>query len=177
MAEIPDSPKKASYIGAPAVFALELACQHINAALGHYGCYLVGSSMEKANWRDVDIRFIMPDAEFSNLFPSVDITTGSAIWEFDPRWLLFNISITEWLRKQTGLPVDFQIQPQTFANEHHPKQRSALGLRIAKRSNLEEDIKPFIEEMEEKTIPAIVEAIHDRQVAASEDRGILNEAH
>ena len=127
------APKKASYIGAPAIFALELACQHIRAALGDYGCYLVGSAMERPDWRDVDVRFIMPDENFALLFPSVDISIDSAIWEFDPRWLLMTVSITAWLRQQTGLPIDFQIQPQTFANKWHNKQRSAIGLRIAKR--------------------------------------------
>ena len=166
--------KKANYVGAPAIFSLELACQHINAAFDGYGCYLVGSCMERAEWRDVDVRYIMGDEEFSKLFPSVDLSTGSAIWEFDPRWLLINTSICQWLRTQTGLPIDFQIQPQTFANERHNKQRSAIGLRIAKRENLEEGLKPFITEIEEKTIPAIVEAVHKRQVAASENRGSLN---
>jgi hypothetical protein len=123
--------KKACYVGAPAIFSLELACQHINAALGNYGCYLVGSCMDRADFRDVDVRFIMDDEDFSILFPNVDLSVGSAIWEFDPRWLLFNTSICKWLRDQTGLSVDFQIQPQTFANERHDKPRSAIGLRMA----------------------------------------------
>lgn len=126
----PDRRKKANYVGAPAIFKLEQACQHINAALGEWGCYLVGSCIERPDWRDVDVRFIMDDAEFEKLFPSSNV--HSALWEFDPRWLLFNVSITEWLRSQTGLPVDFQIQPQTFANERHNKWRNAIGLRVAK---------------------------------------------
>jgi hypothetical protein len=28
--------------------------------------------------------------------------------------------------QMTGLPIDFQIQPQTWANEHYPHSRSAL---------------------------------------------------
>jgi hypothetical protein len=124
--------KKICYVGAPAIFALEAACQFVNAALGDYGCYLVGSCLERADWRDVDVRFIMGDEKFAALFPNVDLSIGSAIWEFDPRWLLFNTSICQWLRAQTGLPVDFQIQPQTFANERHNKTRSAIGLRISK---------------------------------------------
>ncbi len=171
--------KKASYIGAPAVFALELACQHINAALGHYGCYLVGSSMERADWRDVDVRFIMGDEDFAALFPAVDLNTGSAIWEFDPRWLLFNTAICQWLRTQTGLPIDFQIQPQTFANARHDKQRSAVGLRIAKQEphSLTEDetksVQEFVKTMENETIPAIVETIRQRQEVATEFKGVL----
>jgi hypothetical protein len=28
----------------------------------------------------------------------------------------------------TGLPIDFQIQQQTWANEKYPHERSALGI-------------------------------------------------
>lgn len=130
---------KATYVGAPAVFKLELACQHINAAFGggeNYSgcCYLVGSALDDPEWRDVDVRFIMEDKEFQRLFPNVDLAHGNAIWEFDPRWLLINSSLSDWMRKQTDLPIDFQIQPQSFANERHSKPRSAMGLRIAKES-------------------------------------------
>jgi hypothetical protein len=131
--ESPKRETKACYIGAPAVFALEMACQHVNAAFGGYGCYLVGSCMERADWRDVDVRSIMGDEQFAALFPDVELAVGSAIWESDPRWLLINTSISQWLRAQTGLPVDFQIQPQTFANKRHDKSRSAIGMRISKR--------------------------------------------
>ena len=121
--------KKASYVGAPAVFALEQCCQQINDAFGDFGCYLVGSAMERPDWRDVDVRFIMSDEEFSKMFPNC---TAEGQWESDPRWLLFTVSISGWLSKVTGLPVDFQIQPQTHANERHKGQRNAVGLRIAK---------------------------------------------
>lgn len=30
------------------------------------------------------------------------------------------------LKAMTGLPIDFQIQPQTWANEKYPAMRSAL---------------------------------------------------
>lgn len=120
--------KKACHVGAPAVFFLEQCCQHINAAFGHYGCYLVGSSLERADWRDVDIRFIMPDEEFDVLFPDA----ADRCWEQDPRWLLLTVSISGWLSKMTGLPVDFQIQPQTHANASHKGPRNAMGLRISK---------------------------------------------
>lgn len=175
---------KASYVGAPAIFALEMACQFVNAALRTESsigcCYLVGSAMERPDWRDVDVRYIMSDEEFSVMFPAVDLTIDSAIWEFDPRWLLFNTSICKWLREQTGLPIDFQIQPQTFANRRHDKPRSAIGLRLATRElrPLTKDETKAVEEfqtaMETETIPAIVERIHERQAAANEDRGPLD---
>jgi hypothetical protein len=120
--------EKAIHIGAPACFVLEQCCQHICDALGGYGCYVVGSALDRADWRDVDVRYILSDEEFERLFP--DALSGH--WEHDARWLLLTVSISGWLSKQTGLPVDFQIQPQTHANERHPGKRNAIGLRIAK---------------------------------------------
>jgi hypothetical protein len=118
---------KANYVGAPAVFALEQACAEIVAAFGGFGCYLVGSALERPDWRDVDVRYIMADDEFAALFPN-----AGESWEHDARWLLLTVSISDWLKKVTGLPVDFQFQPQTHANERHKGVRHALGLRIAK---------------------------------------------
>lgn len=46
MAEAAPKRKKASYVGVPAIFKLELACMHLNDAYGDgYGCYLVGSAL------------------------------------------------------------------------------------------------------------------------------------
>ena len=120
--------KKATYIGAPACFALKQCCQIVNDAFGSYGCYQVGSSLERPDWRDVDVRFIMEDEKFWGLFP--DASEHS--WEFDPRWLLLTVAISGWMKQVTGLPIDFQIQPQTHANERHPGPRNSIGLRIRK---------------------------------------------
>jgi len=119
--------KKATHVGAPACFALESACRQINEAFGDFGCYLVGSALERPDWRDVDVRFIMRDEEFAKLLPD-----AGQHWEHDARWLLLTVSISERLSKVTGLPIDFQIQPQTHANEKHKGIRSALGLKIVK---------------------------------------------
>ena len=116
---------KANYVGAPAIFALEQACQQLNQAFDGYGCYLVGSAIERQDWRDVDVRLIMGDEEFAALFPN-----AGRHWEHDPRWLVLTVSIAGWLSKLTGLPVDFQFQPQTHANAPHEGPRHALGLTI-----------------------------------------------
>jgi hypothetical protein len=117
---------KGCHVGAPAIFALEMACREINAAFEGFGPYLVGSAIERPDWRDVDVRFIMPDDDFSKLFP--DALTDGAGWEFDGRWLLLTVALSERLSKLTGLPVDFQFQPQTYANKRHHGPRHALGL-------------------------------------------------
>lgn len=120
------SPKKATYIGAPKCFALDLACAELRRAFGSM-CYVVGSSMERPDWRDVDVRMILEDEKFAELFPNA--TPG--YWEHDPRWLVMTIALSEWLSKQSGLPVDFQMQPMTHANERHNGPRNAYGIRLA----------------------------------------------
>lgn len=122
---------KACYVGAPAIFQLELACQLLEDAFGRGmgGCYLVGSAIERPDWRDVDVRYILDDDAFRVLFPDAPLEWGG--WEFDPRWLLLTTMVSTWLRKQTGLPVDFQFQPMTHANERHSKPRHALGMRLS----------------------------------------------
>lgn len=123
--------RKASYIGAPACFALEIACKVVQDAFwtedGLAQVYIVGSALERPDWRDVDVRMILDDAAFQALFPGVSIETPT--WEFDPRWTLLMTALSLWMRRQTGLPIDFQMQPMTFANEHHNKPRHAAGLR------------------------------------------------
>lgn len=126
-------PKRAKfcYIGPPAVFKLELACQHLNRAFPSFGIYVVGSALERPDWRDVDVRMILADDEFAALFPH-----AGSNWEFDQRWLVMTVAISGWLNEQTGLPIDFQFQPQTFANEKHGRgkgtRRNACGLIFAR---------------------------------------------
>lgn len=121
--------RKANHIGAPACFELELACKHLREAFGGFGVYQVGSSLDRADWRDVDLRMILPDDEFAALFPNAG---PSGQWEQDPRWLVMTVAIAAWLKEMTGLPIDFQFQPQGHANERHPGPRNALGLRISR---------------------------------------------
>jgi hypothetical protein len=124
------SAKKASYVGAPKIFALEQACHLVCEAFGDdmgCGCYLVGSSLERPDWRDVDVRYIMADDAFYRMFP---VPRGGCCWESNARWLLLTVSISRYLSDLSGLPVDFQFQPQTWANERHKGPRHSIGLRV-----------------------------------------------
>lgn len=132
--DLPPKRKKWIHIGAPACFALEEAARHVAEAFGAYrsneddyggGIYVVGSCLERPDWRDVDVRFIMSDAAFGRLFPD-----AGQHWEHDARWLLLTVAISERLSKLTGLPIDFQFQPQTHANEKHKGVRNAIGFRM-----------------------------------------------
>lgn len=123
--------KKVNFVGAPAIFLLEQACRTVASSFGGFGCYLVGSAIERPDYRDVDIRLMLPDEEFEALFPDASIKNRT--WEFDPRWLLVTTSVSLWMSRFTGLTVDFQIQAQTPANESHKGERQPMGLQFAKR--------------------------------------------
>lgn len=81
---------KALYIGAPACFKLELACQHLTRAFGEH-CYIVGSVTERADWRDVDVVMILTDEDFQREFPDSHAQGNS--WEFDPKWLVMTVAL------------------------------------------------------------------------------------
>ena len=70
-------------------------------------------------YRDVDVRLVLPDEDFDALFKDRPL----AFWE------LLCFSICTHLRIETGLPIDFQIQRRTEANEKFSdKGRNPLGL-------------------------------------------------
>lgn len=114
--------KRATYLGVPEVYNLNAACILINQAFDSFGCYLVGSSLEAKDYRDVDIRMILDDQEYAKLFP------GPLDSIYNGRLALMNASVSEWLKARTGLPIDFQFQQRTDANENHKSQRNAMGL-------------------------------------------------
>lgn len=105
-------------------FKLNAACRTINKLLSENGyCYQVGSSLESNDYHDVDVRYLMSDADWEKMFLGVD-----------PRkpkdcglWSLLCFTISEWLSNASGLNVDFQIQQVTRANEDFQGKRSALG--------------------------------------------------
>ena len=99
------------------MFDLDVACTLIRKAFDPP--YLVGSAgLEgRSDYRDVDVRLILDDAEFDAL-----------IGENVARWELLSLAIGDYLRLRTRLPIDFQIQRQTEANAKHHKPRNPLGM-------------------------------------------------
>ncbi|MGW9196073.1 hypothetical protein [Micromonospora chersina] len=86
-----------------------------------YVPYHVGSSLDRKDWRDVDVRLILPDEEFAERFG--DIFRSS---ETDPKLAAITLAFATLGQQMTGLPIDFQIQPQSHANKLYPDKRSAL---------------------------------------------------
>ena len=80
-----------------------------------FGCYQVGSSLTTPDYRDIDIRLIMADDVYAARYD-------------DLKRKYLNLAVSLWGQKVTGLPIDFQIQPQTLANELYPGgRRHAIG--------------------------------------------------
>jgi hypothetical protein len=112
------------------MFRLHHACAVLVQA---FGCrtYLVGSSLERRDFRDVDVRTILDDADFDRMFPGIvgNNPERSALWS------LVCTLIALYLSEASGLPVDYQIQRQTNANEEHKGRRNALGIFYASEMN------------------------------------------
>lgn len=115
---------RANYLPAPHYFNLNHACQILNEAFGWGTTFLVGSSIERRDFRDVDVRCILADEDFDKFFPGL---TGNPANH--ALWSIMCSSISLWLSQHTGLPVDFQIQRRTDANaKNEGRPRSALGM-------------------------------------------------
>lgn len=121
---------RSNFVGAPQFYNLQCSCAMLVEAFG-YHIYHVGSSLDRRDYRDVDVRCILPDEEFDRLFPNI---SGSN-YQTDAFWNLVCCAISEWLQTRTNLPIDFQIQRQTQANaENENCKRNALGLFIRRQA-------------------------------------------
>lgn len=111
-------------VGMPAHLWLDEFGSQVWAAFGTPP-FLVGSALTGPKPpRDVDVRLILDDAEWAR-------------WELgDPeqthqngRWVALCLAFSALGRSMTGLPIDFQIQQLTWANQVYPNEpRSALGI-------------------------------------------------
>jgi hypothetical protein len=108
-------------VGMPSGILLQIFGQIVFEAFGAFP-YHVGSSVNNKVWRDVDVRLILPDEEYENLFGSFNEHT-----EFlNLKWQSLCLAFSSLGKEMTGLPIDFQIQQMTFANEKYPIGRSCL---------------------------------------------------
>lgn len=103
-------------LGPHDLYRLDHACIPIMEAFGGNVPYLVGSVFHRRDFRDVDVRLILSDGEHVDLFA-----------ERPGLLALLNCALSEQLSRASGLPVDFQVQGLTEANQHKGF-RSALGV-------------------------------------------------
>jgi hypothetical protein len=107
--------RPASYLTTYDFAKLNNACLPIREAFCHC-VYLVGSVLTEESYRDVDVRVLLEDEKFDELF-------GGRIFI----WSVVNLGIAAYLRDVTGLPIDFQIQRRTEANEKFSGMRNPIG--------------------------------------------------
>ena len=110
-------------VGMPAAILLDAFGEWLHRAFGATA-YLVGSAFRGKSWRDVDVRLLMPDDVFHALFPGYRY-----YHQIDSKWALVCAAVSVLGKQQTGLPIDFQIQPVSEANERYPGPRNPLRLR------------------------------------------------
>ena len=108
-------------VGMPQALLLQEFGEHVFRAFG-YLPYHVGSSLtDKHGWRDVDVRLIIPDAEYERMGLG-----DPRLQHLNARWVSLVLAWSAFGKTLTGLPIDFQIQQQSYANETEDHPRSAL---------------------------------------------------
>lgn len=119
-------PKKAqgSYVGMPAYLKLEQFGTVIREAFPEGTPFLVGSALRHHQWRDVDVRLMLPDADFARIIGP--LTKPRYL---NPRWNALCVAFSVYGQHLTGLPIDFQIGDTTHENtEYGGQPRSAIGV-------------------------------------------------
>lgn len=123
-------------VGQPQSMLLEQFGDVVQAAFGTHSVYHVGSSMgtEKVNWRDVDVRVLLTDEQWTKL----DLLEPKESHQ-DLKWRTLCIVFSHYGRHLTGLPIDFQIQRIKEANEEFKSGRSHLGTKTYQTNLIKED--------------------------------------
>lgn len=121
MTDLPRS--RATFLHWPTLVEVNRFGCYVHDAFGHRA-YLVGSALVRSDYRDVDVRLILPDDEFAALFGEIT----KPRWKND-KWNAHCIAWTHFGQSLTGQSIDFQIDQHTAANtEHGDQRRHPLGI-------------------------------------------------
>jgi hypothetical protein len=116
------APARATYLLVSDFELLEEWCQKARVLFwrpegGSLGIFLVGSALTRCDYRDVDLRVLLSDEMFDREFSN----------PVKVRYM--NRALSMWGQRETGLPIDFQVQRMTEANEQYDGRRNAMGIR------------------------------------------------
>lgn len=109
-------------VGMPAELLLHEFGSQVWAFFGHPP-YQVGSSLNSKQWRDVDVRLILPDDEYAAMGLG-----DPAQSHINGKWVSLCLAYSALGKQITGLPIDFQIQQESHANRQNSGHRSVLGV-------------------------------------------------
>jgi hypothetical protein len=97
---------------------LEDWCRKVRRLFDWSTPFLVGSALTSPDYRDVDVRVILRDEQFD----------GQWAADGDPTKVRFiNAAVSTWGQRETGLPIDFQVQRQSDANAAFDGRREPMG--------------------------------------------------
>jgi hypothetical protein len=108
-------------VGMPAALHLNEFGSQLWSAFGK-PAYQVGSSLYGKQWRDVDIRLILDDDEYERMGLGDPYHT-----HINAKWVALVMAFSALGKQMTGLPIDFQIQQQSYANKKFDGPRNAIG--------------------------------------------------
>jgi hypothetical protein len=110
-----------SHVGMPAGIYLDHFGIEVYEAFGDFP-YLVGSALRTTAWRDVDVRLILADEDFERQIGSLERPHCLNL-----KWNALCLAWSALGARMTGLPVDFQIDQRSEANNKHKGPRHPLG--------------------------------------------------
>lgn len=112
-------------VGFPHCLWLDEFGAKIKDAFGEYPFHVGSSLKNKSGWRDVDVRLLLDDEVYAALGLGLPESPHE-----NAKWKSLCQAYCALGEKMTGLPIDFQIQQRTWANEKFPGacNRSALGI-------------------------------------------------
>jgi hypothetical protein len=117
-----EQPRTGPGIGMPTALLLDEFGSQVWNAFGTPP-YLVGSALRGKVWRDVDVRLILSDEEYERRGLGDPLQTHT-----NGIWVSLVLAYSALGKAMTGLPIDFQIQQQSWANKAYRGNRSALGI-------------------------------------------------
>lgn len=110
-------------VGSPAHLKLDQWGYLLKCAFGETA-YVVGSSTESKQWRDVDVRMIFDDDDWMRWIGRIEVGHRMIA-----PWHVLCTALSVWGREFTGLPIDFQFQRRDEVTDTDwAKIREPLGL-------------------------------------------------
>lgn len=122
--------RRANYLSPPDLYRLDWACRPIVDAFDK-PVYLVGSVYTRPDYRDIDLRLILPDEDVERMFGTDGLHGTPKAPTPHALQLLLHIALSDLIAKAANLPVpvDFQIQSMSDANAGEHGHREPIGIR------------------------------------------------
>lgn len=97
-------------VGMPHTLTLHMWARELANIFGTHSIYQVGSSLQKRDYHDVDVRVLLEDDEYDRWFAPCPSWRNE---HASPRWVGVTLAFTQWGREVTGLRRDaLDRQPQ-----------------------------------------------------------------